>query len=170
MKQIVFLFIIGSFAFIISAQGQANSSNKTQVKSKADGKFPKPGEWPTFRRSGTQEAHSPLRGNITQPVIAWKQFAGALESLVVVERGDANNQISLSGEEAKAAPADSITLSDFIPTPKAPDEDNNMHSVSSTYADILPEYPGKEKLEFESAFDKPMTNGQIPWTYLAYYN
>ena len=173
MKQFVLLFMLGSFAFISNAQTQVNAQASSQSKSAPapksksestlNGKFPKAGEWPSFRRTGSQEAYSPLRGKITNPVVVWKQFAGALESLVVVEPGNGNNQINLPGEEVKITAKDSIIKTDFIPTPKTPEEDNNMHSVSSTYADILPDYPGKEKLEFESAFDKPMTNGQ--WAY-----
>ena len=154
MKQIALLCIIGSIAFIGSSKAQTTSSNdkiKTQV-------FPKAGEWPAFRRTGTLEAHSPLKGNITNPDIVWKQFVGALESRVVVESADGKTTLTLSGDEIKISGADSIALADFIPLPKY-EEDNNI-SRTTTFADVLPAYPGKEKLEFESTFDKPFTNGQ----------
>jgi hypothetical protein len=159
MKQIVLLFILGSFAFIGSAQGQITPSASTSDKFVTGNTFPKPGEWPSFRRSGTLEAHSPLRGNISRlPVIAWKQFVGALESRIVVEPSSGNVKLSLPDDETKSPASDSIALADFIPRPRNPEEDNS--SLTSTYADVLPEYHGKEKLEFESAFDKAMKNGQ----------
>ena len=82
MKKIALLCIIGSIAFIDSAKAQTTSS---QDKFKTQEEFPKAGEWPAFRRTGTLEGHSPLKGNITNPAIVWKQFVGALESRVVVE-------------------------------------------------------------------------------------
>lgn len=159
MKQIVVLFISGFFLLIsASAQDQLNPSGGITGKSNVNGKFPKAGEWPSFRRDGTLEAHSPLRGKITKPVVAWKQFVGALESRVVIEPGTGKTKLSLPGDEAPSRKADTIALADFVPVPRSPEEDNS--SLTSTYADVLPEYPGKEKLEFESAFDKPMVNGQ----------
>ena len=167
MKQFVLLFMLGSFAFISNAQTQVNSQASSQSKSASspksksestlNGKFPKAGEWPSFRREGTLEAHSPLRGKITKPGIAWKQFVGALESRIVVEPGTGKTTLDLPAEAVNPG-TDTIALSDFVPIPKTPEEDNS--SLTSTYADILPQYPGKEKLEFESAFDKKMTNGQ----------
>ena len=73
------------------------------------------------------------------------------------EPGSGKTNLDLPGEAVKPG-ADTIALSDFVPVPKTPEEDNS--SLTSTYADVLPQYPGKEKLEFESAFDKKMTNGQ----------
>ncbi len=157
MKKIVFLFVLGSFAFVGKAQAQVNSS--TSGNPSLPGKFPKPGEWPSFRRNGTLQAHSPLKGNITKPAIVWKQFVGAMESLVVVETGDRSAKLSLPGVVTKPLdPADTITMADFIPVPKNEEEDNSSRNY--TYADVLPEYPGKEKLEFESAFHKTMINGE----------
>ncbi len=162
MKQVVLLFIIGSFAFTGSAQVPVNSSTKTQGQT-TDNKFPKPGEWPAFRRTGTLEAHSPLRGNITKPAIVWKQFVGALESRIVVEPSEGKIKLNLPGDEIKPSiPSDSIALADFIPTPKNEEDENS--SWTTTFADVLPEYPGKEMLEFESTFNKPMTNGQYART------
>ena len=167
MKQIVLLFLLGSFAFISNAQTQlstqassqskSGSSPKPKNESTLNDKFPKAAEWPSFRRDGTLEARSPLKGSITKPEIVWKQFVGALESRIVIEPGSGKTKLDLPGEAVKPG-ADTIALSDFVPIPKTPEEDNS--SLTSTYADVLPQYPGKEKLEFESAFDKKMTNGQ----------
>ncbi len=125
----------------------------------AKGVFPKPGEWPYFRRTGTLDGHSPLHGNIIRPSIKWKQFVGAMESLVVVETSSKNTRLMLPGDETKATfGADSIASGDFIFRPQNEEEDNSSRMV--TFADIFPEYPGKEKLEFESAFHKTMINGE----------
>jgi hypothetical protein len=171
MKKILLAGILVCWAFTTYSQAQITASARVgdRLPNRAanvipEAIFPKSGEWPCMRRTGTLEAHSPLRGNITKPGIVWKQFVGAIESLIVVEPGEQNTKLNLPGEELKAqAPGDSINRVDFIPIPKSAEEDNNMSSVSTTYADILPEYPGKEKIEFESAFAKPMTNGQ--WAY-----
>ena len=155
MKHTLLVLMLISFAGIAHAQGQPS---KTEVPPRTNAKFPKPGEWPAFRRTGTLEGRSPLKGNITKPTIAWKQFVGALESRVVVESGDGKTTLKLPGDEIKISGADSIALAEFIPIPK--NEEDKNSSMTTTYADVLPEYPGKEKLEFESTFDKPMTNGQ----------
>ena len=131
-----------SFAGIIHVQAQPT---KTEPPGPTSAKFPKPGEWPSLRRNGTLQARSPLKGNITQPAIVWKQFVGAMESLVVVETTDKNTKLSLPGEETKPLdPADTITMADYIPVPKNEEEDNSSRNF--TYADVLPEYPGKEML------------------------
>src|SRR5688572_14977750 len=96
MKQTLILLMLISIACIAHAQVQAPKTERPAVA-----EFPKPGEWPSFRRNGTLQAHSPLKGKITKPAIAWKQFVGAMESLVVVEPGDRNTKLSLRGEEAK---------------------------------------------------------------------
>src|SRR6187455_1104179 len=156
MKHTLLLLMSISFAGITHAQVQPA---KTELPPSTGAQFPKPGEWPSFRRNGTLQAHSPLKGKITKPAIVWKQFVGAMESLVVVEASDESTKLSLPGEETKPRDAaDSITMADFIPVPKNEEEDNSSRNY--TYADVLPEYPGKEKLEFESAFNKTMINGQ----------
>ena len=131
MKKTVLLFVLGSFAFAGSAQTQVNSSTKALNNPSRDGTFPKPGEWPSFRRNGTLQAHSPLRGNIAKPAIIWKQFVGAMESLVVVEPGERNTKLNLPGEETEPrVPADSITMADFIPVPKNEEEDNSSRNYT----------------------------------------
>src|SRR5579862_9845005 len=46
--------------------------------------FPRPGEWPAYRRNGTLDARSPLSGTLSQPRIAWKQFVGSTEHWFIV--------------------------------------------------------------------------------------
>src|SRR5688572_22321080 len=106
MKKIALLFIVGSFAFTYKASAQRSSNDKIHER------FPKAGEWPAFRRTGTLEAHSPLKGNITNPGIAWKQFVGALESRMVVESSGGTAKLNFPGDEIKLSGADSIPLAD----------------------------------------------------------
>ncbi|HTF16875.1 MAG TPA: VCBS repeat-containing protein, partial [Chryseolinea sp.] len=159
MKQLVLLFITGAVAFAGNAQ-TANRSSQTSSQP-AEQAFPKPGEWPAFRRSNTLEAHSPLKGSITSPTVVWKQFVGALESLMVIESGGKKTVMLPADEDKPANPADTIAFRSFVPKAAVQDE-NLVDQTTFTYVDILPEYPGKEKLEFESAFTKPMSNGQWP--------
>lgn len=157
------LFILALFTLSVTANTQdAPRPSSANGHSPASDKFPKPAEWPTFRRTGTLEAHSPLKGKITSPQIAWKQYAGALETYVVVEPSSNQGELKLL-EDATENPSstDSIAIEDFIPKYEVEDE-NRVEQTTVTYADIFPEYPGKEKLEFESAFAKTMTNGEWP--------
>ena len=119
--------------------------------------FPTPGEWPAYRRDGTLQAHSPARGSIVSPRIVWRQFVGVLESEVVLEPASGEGRLSLPLEEA-APGANSRRREDFLPKTDA-DEDE-PRSATTTYADVLGEAPGKEKLEFESGFAKPTVQGQ----------
>lgn len=164
MKRILLLFMLGSFALLTSAQDQTRSSAKSTGKLKnasgsnqPAGKFPKPGEWPAFRRTGTLQSHSPLKGKMTHPAIAWKQFVGVLESRVVLEPGGKQFQLDLPNDEVRLKSAsDTIATTDFNPLPKTPWEVNDIATGygSTTMVDILPEYPGKERIEFESTFFK----------------
>ncbi|MBI2925318.1 MAG: VCBS repeat-containing protein, partial [Verrucomicrobia bacterium] len=105
------------------------------------------------------DARSPLRGRITEPRIVWRQFVGQWESLVVIEPGARDSQLTLRDEEQIAeGAAQRYPLTAFIPAPKHEDDDNSSPNV--TFADVLPNEPGKEKLEFESGFSKPTINGQ----------
>src|SRR5688572_28250261 len=80
MKKIL-LCIIGSFVLLTNVNAQTQSAKNSAQR------FPKPGEWPVFRRTGTLQAYSPLKGKITHPAIAWKHFVGGLESRIVLEPG-----------------------------------------------------------------------------------
>ena len=121
--------------------------------------FPKSTEWPCYRRNPTLDARSPLRGHITEPRVVWRQFIGQWESLVVIEPGARDSQLTLRDEEQIAEDAAlRLPLTAFTPAPKNEEDDNSSPNV--TFADVLPDEPGKEKLEFESGFSKPTVNGQ----------
>jgi len=163
MKYLLLVILLLTHSDVEAAQEKSQSNNREQAASATEGTFPKLGEWPTLRRSGSLEARSPLKGQITKPDIAWKQFIGALETHIVVEPGDSQTQLNLPDDETTPAnAADSFPVTSFIP--ELPVEEQNIcaNEANFTYADILPEYPGKEKIEFESAFRKPMVDGQWP--------
>ncbi|MCI0334143.1 MAG: hypothetical protein L0228_13075 [Planctomycetes bacterium] len=120
--------------------------------------FPKPEEWPAFRRDGSLQARSPARGKLESPRIAWRQFVGVLESLVVVEPAAGEMQFALPSDESSPSPGSaSAAVQDFAPLTEAGQDEPPSGNV--TYADVLPEDPGKEKIEFESGFNKPYVNG-----------
>src|SRR6185436_16993707 len=66
--------------------------------------FPQPGEWPCFRRDGGLLARSPARGRLSEPRIVWKQFVGALETELILERDQGIGKVTLPAGEA--APSD----------------------------------------------------------------
>ena len=116
------------------------------------------GEWLCFRGNPSLDARSTARGHIRTPHIAWTNFIGTLESWLVVAPATQSSSLALPNHESNAslnALADprwqSLTGSgrgDFVPT------------AQTTFADVLPDEPGLEKLEFESGFSQPTVNGQ----------
>lgn len=122
--------------------------------------FPLPGEWPCSRRDGTQQARSPLRGHITTPAIRWQFSVASQRTVLQVEPGDS--------AAAFAVPAGLPGVNTGEPrwglTPPlaaiAGQQQPLWHDSQTTYADVLPDVPGLEKIEFESGFAKPTVNGQ----------
>ena len=83
----------------------------------------------------------------------------------MIEPGARDSQLTLRDEEQIVeGAAQRYPLTAFAPAPKSEEDDNSSPNV--TFADVLPEEPGKEKLEFESGFSKPTINGQ--WQKRAY--
>ncbi|MCX6925385.1 MAG: hypothetical protein NT154_19575, partial [Verrucomicrobia bacterium] len=122
--------------------------------------FPTPGEWPAYRRDGSLQAHSPARGSIVvSPRIAWRQFVGALESEVLLEPASGKSRLTLPMEEnAPDSSSPGLAPENFLP--KTDLVEGETRSATTTYADVLPGEPGKQKIEFESGFAKPTINGQ----------
>jgi hypothetical protein len=159
MKFILFLLSITGLSAIEATVDYLGPATAAQAPSTSKG-FPTPGEWPTLRRTGTLEAHSTLKGNITHPAIAWKQYTGALETHIVVEPSDSQGDVKLPEDETEASNSSaSIAIEAFVPK-LAVEDINTADQTTVSYADALPEYPGKEKFEFESSFAKTMINGQ----------
>ena len=121
--------------------------------------FPAPEEWPAYRRDGSLQAHSPARGSVVSPRIAWRQFVGVLESQVVLEPASGQSRLSLPlAEAAVGSIPPGLAPENFLPKPDL--IKGEARSATTTYADVLPEDPGVEKIKFESGFAKPTVNGQ----------
>ncbi|MBM3740886.1 MAG: hypothetical protein FJW39_34505, partial [Acidobacteria bacterium] len=120
--------------------------------------FPADSEWPCDRRNPGLDARSPLRGRMTNPHVVWRQFIGTLESQIVVEPVQRNSKLILPDDEPIVGTTNPLPLiHSFLPAPKPAEE---AASPTVVYADVLPDVPGKEKIEFESAFGKPTVNGR----------
>lgn len=127
-------------------------------------RFPLPGEWAGFRGNGTLDGWQPMKGRMTRPDIAWKHFIGAVETLVVGRIG-ADGRVDAPLAEVEAGAGD---LAEFRearwglqpPLSEIAGEQRPVErSMTVTYADVLPDVPGLERIEFESSFDKPTVNG-----------
>jgi outer membrane protein assembly factor BamB len=131
----------------------------TSLAAPAPRPFPAPEEWPAYRRDGSLQARSPARGSIASPHIAWRQFVGVLESEMILEPASSNSSLTLPAQEATpgSLPA-GLAQDNFLPKPDL--VEGEARSTTTTYADLLPDEPGTEKIEFESGFAKPTVNGQ----------
>jgi outer membrane protein assembly factor BamB len=124
--------------------------------------FPKPGEWACYRGNRTLDARAQIKGAITQPAVAWKQFVGAIDTWLVAEPDAQHETLKVPGDpvtsgiSATADPRWGLT-------PPQGEIAGRVQPISQTatvtYARVLPDTPGLQKLEFESAFSKPTTNG-----------
>ncbi len=119
--------------------------------------FPAPGEWPCYRRDGTQQAHSPLRGALRVPAVRWQAFVGATETLLELAPGTAARAESTGSKPDPSHPRWGLAA----PLGEIAGKQQRWEPNSQvTYADVLPDTPGLEKIEFESGFNKPTVNGQ----------
>ena len=131
----------------------------TSLAAPSPSAFPAPEEWPAYRRDGSLQAHSPARGSIASPRITWQQFVGDLESQLVLEPGSGKSRVTLPREEAlPGAVRPGLAPETFLPKPDL--VAGEARSITTTFAHVLPDEPGKEKIEFESGFAKPTVNGQ----------
>jgi len=147
----------------------------------ADVSFPAPGEWPCYRGDGTLAAHSRLRGQIRSPRVAWRHFAGAIETLLEIQRGDGNATLLVPSPVAQRAPlfwaaraglGEGVQRGEGAADPRwglrPPPVQIAGQSVSltrdacATLAHVLPGTTGPQKIEFESAFSKPPTGDAAP--------
>jgi len=130
--------------------------------------FPLPGEWVQYRGNRSLDGHVQGRGKITKPTIAWKQFVGRVESTIVVEAADDPSKLKLAANAPhRHVPADEGWQRRwFDPQPQGTIEGREQPLVPSstvTYADILPDVSGMERVEFASGFALPTRNGE--WQY-----
>jgi hypothetical protein len=124
--------------------------------------FPQPGEWPCFRRDGGLLARSPARGRISEPRIVWKQFIGTLDTELIAEPGKGTAKCSLAIDESGVGAAEfaEARARFFRNDVSAQTSGAPADPVTTVFADVLPDEPGLEKIEFESGFAKPTVQGQ----------
>ena len=125
--------------------------------------FPMPGEWPYDRREGNLQARSPLKGSITEPRIAWQEFVGAIETLMVVSPADTNSVIEVPAKRLSAE-SDEQRHQRWGIVPSLGKIEGKLQPIlrttDTTYANILPDSAGLEKLYF-GAYDGGNRRGRL---------
>src|SRR4051812_46924165 len=101
--------------------------------------FPKPGEWVCFRGNQSLDARSQAVGHITNPAVAWKEYVGLDETILVVEPQSGNIVVTAPGEHS---PAKLAEIHDprwgLVPPPRllAGSFQSLGHDYCSTYAHV----------------------------------
>ena len=120
-------------------------------------------EWLTQRGNNSLDGHTGAKGALVAPKVVWSQFVGVFDAFVVAAPGDGpaavplpdNDKTSLSGDASDGRWGLSAPPGNFEgrgqPVPG---------NTSVVCADVLPDVPGLEKVEFESGFSKPTVNGK----------
>ena len=128
-------------------------------------RFPADDEWGCFRRDGSQQAHSPLKGSIHRPTIAWKHFSGVVSTLVEVLPSGSGGIVTVP-RRGRGNPAS--VLGDPRWGLRSPTgliagrEQPVRRGTTLTYADIDPAFPGLERVLFESGFRGSGAGAQWP--------
>jgi len=123
------------------------------------------GEWLTYRRDGTLQARSPLRGDIRQPSVAWRRFVGTVGTLARLQPAGADSTLRVPLPERRCE-EDAQAVRDRpgwgLAPPAAPLAGGQRpeRDWRSVYADLLPERPGLERIVFENVFEKPVRDGK----------
>jgi outer membrane protein assembly factor BamB len=96
-------------------------------------------------------------GRITAPSVQWQAFVGATQTLLELAPGVAAEATATEDKPDLSDPRWGLLppLGEIAGKPQRWEPSSQV-----TYADILPDVPGLEKLEFESGFSKPTINGQ----------
>jgi outer membrane protein assembly factor BamB len=117
--------------------------------------FPLTGEWTCFRANGALDGYALGKGLASRPAIAWRQQVGRTETLLVVEPGGGSETISLPGE-VTANGLDEARDARWGYTPATAEFGDDRVSLANTstttYAHVLPDEPGLQKLEFGDSF------------------
>lgn len=120
--------------------------------------FPLPGEWPSAGRDGSLQNRTPLKGEITDPKVIWKEFTGVIETQFIVEPAKGKSEVTLPVTELTTEP-DEINKQKWgkLPPlgliggkmqPIMDSSTDKYHDIDLVYADVLPDVPGLEKLDF----------------------
>jgi hypothetical protein len=126
-------------------------------------------QWTCYRGNRSQDARAMLAGQITQPRIAWRHFVGAIQTVVAVDGGDAVSELVVpdtASLEAGARPIDRKRWEPPVPLGSLAGKQQPIPygSCTETYADVLPDSPGLEKIEFSSGFHVPLVAGRYQTT------
>jgi outer membrane protein assembly factor BamB len=163
VKNTTRIIIVVSIAALIAIS--APSCQSFQKGDMVRDQFPLPGEWLCYRRDGSQQARSPMKGKISKPKLAWKHFAGTIGTLMEVQPGYLEESVSIPLKKLSDAEA---ILNDprwgmHPPSGIIAGISMPVHNTTSTsYADIRPDIPGLEKIEFESSFKGSGADGNWP--------
>ncbi len=125
------------------------------------GSFPEPDEWPAFRRGDGLLARSAIRGSMEKPFIRWTQFVGNWETEVLVKPGNEQQRLDLPKEPSKETAG--FREKNVVHSRSVNGDSRSaseMDTSTVVFADLFSEYAGLEKVEFESAFQKPTIRGQ----------
>lgn len=125
--------------------------------------FPVAGEWPCERGRQSLLARSPLKGHLTTPRLAWKYDTGSLRTSFVVEPAAGAGSLRLPDPNAPLAALDRGDPRWGLLPPEAEVGGGRQplwRTERVTYADVRPDLPGLEKIEFESGFDLPTVSGR----------
>ena len=124
--------------------------------------FPTESEWPCFRRDGGLLARSPAMGRIVQPQIKWKYYVGRLQTTVIAEPDSNDQRLQLPRREERLTDSKFGRLAKGfqVQAHAGAGEEQDYDPITTTFADVLPDDPGPEKIVFESGFGKPSVKGQ----------
>jgi len=125
--------------------------------------FPLPGEWPCERGNSRLDARALVKGHISEPHIAWRQFVGSTDAYVSWTPGGDDRRLSV---DPATLPGDASEVSDarWLPPARMGEVAGQVQRLPASgdtiYVDALPDRPGLEKVVFESGFAIPTVNGQ----------
>jgi hypothetical protein len=125
--------------------------------------FPLSGEWPCERGNSRLDARASIKGTITEPHIAWRQFIGSTDVYASWTLGGEDTRLSV---DPGTLPVDASEVSDphWLPPARTGEVAGQVQrlpaSGDTVYVDALPDKPGLEKVVFESGFAIPTVNGE----------
>jgi len=119
------------------------------------------GDWPQFRRDRFLTGRSTLKGDIAKPAVEWRHFIGQRETLLAVRFENAGpSRLTLPNADQDPDQYEAIRARwGFGKPPYDLDGDGRLTTVEQSQfhkiGKFLPDWPGLQKLEFESGFLKP---------------
>jgi len=126
--------------------------------------FPLPGEWPCYRGNSRLDGHAEGIGQITEPTILWKyRYSYDTVHGRVVANGTSANAEAIDVNQSDRSARRRLGLTSRPEGDIAGSIQPIEHTPTTTFADILPDVPGLEKIWFPSSFALPTKDGK--WQY-----